>query len=226
MGEDQWEVLGVGLYPMGGSLWVSWRWWFCWPEDKGALGVRRVEKGVSGVETAKSIPLVCQRGCKRHKGIVSGGTGSPASVDSLYGLHVAFCYPLGPCWNAEKGWKCMSSEQRGKTSLELSRGTSGNRFGAWRCREGFDGSPKKDINCGMPGVFLIPSVRPHQGACTGRGPITSKTWNVVLCFSNVSHWSIPFLVFAKSFIDVADVHLIFKSPFIQVKGISRSPQWK
>lgn len=23
MGEDQWEVLGVGLYPMGGSLWVS-----------------------------------------------------------------------------------------------------------------------------------------------------------------------------------------------------------
>lgn len=34
-----------------------------------------------------------------------------------------------------------------KTPLELSHGTFGNRFGAWRWREGFDGSRKKDVNC-------------------------------------------------------------------------------
>lgn len=104
-------------------------------------------------------PPCLQKGCERPRETVSGGIGSPASVmvsmDRMWLL-----WPSGAMLKrGERTEINVQWTKETKTPLELSHGTFGNRFGAWRWREGFAGSHKKDVNCWAPRVLLVSSVK-------------------------------------------------------------------
>ena len=94
-------------------------------------------------------------------------------------------------------------------------------FGAWRWREGFDGSHKKDVNCGAPRVLLMSSVKTPSRCLHSEWAYFVKTMNVVQCFSNVSHSSIPFLIPANSLINTVYIHLKILKIHLHVELQSR-----